>query len=572
MSDVHYRLYSFLIVSAFLIGFSVSAQARDASTAAAASLLSPPDDGGWSLEAMMAMKNHRSLPTDAGVTETPARTEKGAEVAVLRDQVRTLQLELTENRRHISVLRRAVEMKGKALTQSEQERERLNNASSNGNAIAEQHVGLSRDEDKKSAPGISRLISYLLHRTDERYLLKAQKDHKSGDHFRKYAVLADGNQEAVGQQNLLKSLQNEQLAKDRTIQELKASLSARSEELKQAVASLATLRDEQKQQAASAVDSFDQQRIQTINDLTLSLSQKTDAYTHLQTQTDHERDVLKAELSKKETALAALHLQADKDALAMKTLQDNMFKNNRLNQDLSTALSARSDELKKAAAALAELREKHKQDEQESAPATDAQRQGYMAGIMMAEGLNKRLEGWQQAGIDTDMVMFRTGLIDGLHKLVRLKPVIARKAQHAFVESIQAGAARKVAAAQKQLTDLAKGRKPLKSNEGISWFRVRKGKPVKPGQPVTLALTEKVEGGQVVSKVPPVTLRPDDDVPSIIRNGMYLPGEGGEVVAYGMARTIYGDLPLPAGVQPFTVMEYHLIGSVTEHTVQAHSQ
>lgn len=33
-----------------------------------------------------------------------------------------------------------------------------------------------------------------------------------------------------------------------------------------------------------------------------------------------------------------------------------------------------------------------------------------------------------------------------------------------------------------------------------------------------------------------------------------------KVMAYALAHDVYGELPLPAGVHPWTVMEYHLKG------------
>lgn len=253
----------------------------------------------------------------------------------------------------------------------------------------------------------------------------------------------------------------------------------------------------------------------------------------------------------------------DTSVLAKQTADLNALKNvlvqkDRAVQDLNATLAARGDELKAAATALADLRQK--QSAGSAAPANEAQRQAYMAGVMMAEGLTGRLEGWEQAGVAVNRDLFRAGLTDALADKVRLKPVEARKAQAAFVQAVQQGAAHRVAEAQKQLTALAKGRKPLKSVAGITWYRVHRGKPVTHGQPVRLAMTEQVAGGNVVSRVPPVLLRPGDDMPSVVKDGMYLPGEGGEVVAYGLARQVYGDLPLPQGVQPFTVMEYHLLG------------
>lgn len=250
--------------------------------------------------------------------------------------------------------------------------------------------------------------------------------------------------------------------------------------------------------------------------------------------------------------------EVEKQTADLNALKEMLVQKKQIIQDLNTALAGRSDELKAASTALADLRQK--QSVGTVAPADEAQRQAYMAGVMVAEKTASRLDGWQQAGVVVSRDLFCAGLSDALSGQIRLKPVVARKARAAFIRAVQQGAARRVAEAQEQLTRLAKGRKPLKSAEGITWYRVRRGKPVLQGQPVLLALTEQVAGGTVVNRVPPVLLRPGDDMPAVVKDGMYLPGEGGEVVAYGLARQVYGDLPLPPGVQPFTVMEYHLTG------------
>lgn len=274
---------------------------------------------------------------------------------------------------------------------------------------------------------------------------------------------------------------------------------------------------------------------------------------------------LKAKLAINSEALTTVKKQSGDNNVAVDTLQASLVAKEKAVSDLETALTARSDELKQAAAMLADLRSKQARGEDDLALTTDVQQQAYMAGIMMADGLDKRLDGWKQAGINTDMKMFRAGLTDGLQGRVRLKQGVARKAQAAFIEAVQNGALHKVTDAQKQLAVLAKGRKPLKSVAGISWYRIRKGRTIPHGSSVNLSMTEQVADGKIISRVPAMSIRPGDDVPSIVKDGMYLPGEGGEVVAYALARSVYGDLPLPEGVQPFTVMEYHLVGASGDH-------
>ncbi|ELY5941250.1 hypothetical protein SNN83_004412 [Cronobacter malonaticus] len=261
-------------------------------------------------------------------------------------------------------------------------------------------------------------------------------------------------------------------------------------------------------------------------------------------------------LEDRDKALASALSQADESRAALDRLKSEIQKKEKVTKDLTAALDVRSQELKEAATSLADLRAKRAP----TIPATPQQKQAYVAGLMMADGLNRRLESWAQAGVKTDMGLFRSGLEDGLAHTLRLKAPEASRVQAAFMKAVQNGVARQVTDAQKRLDDLAKGRDALKSENGITWYRERAGKTVTPGHAVKLSMTERVVGGREVSRVPALTLRPGDNVPAVVRDGMYLPGVGGEVVAYALARDVYGELPLPAGVQPWTVMEYHLKG------------
>lgn len=448
------------------------------STAAAESLLSAPDDAGWSLEAMMAARAKAEPAPEQAAAASPA-TDRPAEhaerperdaVATLRRRVRTLLAQVAKVKAEEAALR---------------------------DSLAQAQAGLAA----KPAPVTPAAAP-------DTGALKA--------------AVAD------------RERQNDVLTNQ--VSTLKAALAVRERRLRDLLAPQDALRRTlaQKESDLTALQ-------QELAGLRGSLAQKT-----------ADLAVLTARLKAAPAATPDAGLQA-----ALKKAQ---AAKDRTVSDLNAALAARGDELKQAAAALADLREQQKARDASAAPATAAQRRAYMAGVTMAEGLGSRLEGWKQAGVETDMAMFRAGLADGLQGQVRLKPDAARRAQADFMQAVQAGAARKVADAQKQLAALAKGRRPLKSAGGISWYRVRRGKAVTPGAPVSLSMTEQVAGGAVVSRVPALILRPGDDVPSIVKDGMYLPGEGGEVVAYGLARQVYGDLPLPAGVQPFTVMEYHLKG------------
>lgn len=488
------------------------------STAAAESLLSAPDDAGWSLEAMMAARTKAEpAPEQAAAAQTapasrgpdgPAEHAEHPErdaVATLRRRVRTLLAQVAKEKAEEAALR---------------------------DSLAQAQAGLAAKPapvTPAAAPDTGALKAAVADRERQNDVLTNQVSTLK-------AALAV-------RERRLRDLLAPQDALRRTLAQKESDLTALQQELAglrgslaQKTADLAVLTARLKAAPAATPDAGLQAALKKA-----------------QAEAAAAQDALAA----RNAAFASLQKQEAGQAAALKTLQATK---DRTVSDLNAALAARGDELKQAAAALADLREQQKARDASAAPATAAQRRAYMAGVTMAEGLGSRLEGWKQAGVETDMAMFRAGLADGLQGQVRLKPDAARRAQADFMQAVQAGAARKVADAQKQLAALAKGRRPLKSAGGVSWYRVRRGKAVTPGAPVSLSMTEQVAGGAVVSRVPALILRPGDDVPSIVKDGMYLPGEGGEVVAYGLARQVYGDLPLPAGVQPFTVMEYHLKG------------
>ncbi|MBF7997770.1 hypothetical protein [Rahnella laticis] len=229
---------------------------------------------------------------------------------------------------------------------------------------------------------------------------------------------------------------------------------------------------------------------------------------------------------------------------------------------LQNALKDRENALREASSGLADLREKMKQQDTLGLK-TAADRRAYMAGVVMSQGLTERLASWHDAGVTVDDRQFRAGLKDGILHTVRLTPKERLLAQESFSRAVQEAVTAKVASAQKKMEILAKGRTPLKTGHGVVWYRVLKGREIRAGQPVTLSMTEQIAGSRVIKRVPALTLRDDDDMPAIVQEGLRLPGDGGEVVAYALARAVYGNLPLPPGVQPWTVMEYHLHGVKT---------
>ena len=464
------------------------AMCTPAGAADAASLLAAPDDGDWSLEAMVAAGRANRVPegkaaelyaADANqvVKNDHSRHDtRDSELNALRRQIRSLKAGLADARRDL-------------------------NKSTRESALV-------------AAP-------------DADVLVKARADLKdSEERARALSMQVESLKAGLAERDdRLRALAGPQVILHRDLSQKTAALNDSRREL-------ASLRAEVAKQKAQ------------IAALTPPPGEKDRVEALTQAVADRNRAMGEA-LSRAERAEADL-----------KPLSAQLAKQTKDAANLRTALDARSRELKQAAASLADMREKLKP----LAPSTPVQQQAYMAGQMMAEGLNRRIEDWTAAGVGVDAVLFRSGLEDGLTHNLRLKTPEARRAQSTFVKAVQDGVARQVARAQKQLHHLAKGRPALKTQHGIIWYRVHGGRAVEEGRPVRLSMTERVVGGREVSRVPALTLRPGDNVPAVVRDGMYLPGVGGEVVAYALARDVYGELPLPAGVQPWTVMEYHLKG------------
>ncbi|MBK0469652.1 FKBP-type peptidyl-prolyl cis-trans isomerase N-terminal domain-containing protein [Klebsiella aerogenes] len=511
-----------LLVSTLLPGV---VQARSAGADAAESLLSQPTDSGWSLEAMMAARRDQGTSaTPAAALAQPRQASAATDgTAVLSRQDSALQAAVNEARKREKKLRDQLMKMQDALAAAQQ--------------VEEAPVAVPLQVPAELASLRETLAA-----------MAREKDVLTNQVSTLRAGLADRDAR-------LKTLSGPQDA-------IRHSLAKKEDDLARAGRELAIVRAELAKKTAALAERSNPAALQAaqreLKDLQSALAQKSAALDLLQTQVSQQQADRAAAIRDNDAALAALRRQAAEKDAALKSLQDGLAVKEKALADLNTALAARSDELKQAAASLAALRAK--QADKAVVLVSDVQRQSYMAGFMMAKGLSARLDGWQQAGVETEKALFRAGLADGLRGQVRLKPEVARRAQEAFMKAVRDGAARKVTQAQKQLVTLAAGRKPLKSAAGISWYRVHGGKPVAKGAPVTLSMTEQIAGGKIISRVPAMILQPDDDVPSIVKDGMYLPGEGGEVVAYALARSVYGELPLPTGVQPFTVMEYHLKG------------
>jgi len=192
-------------------------------------------------------------------------------------------------------------------------------------------------------------------------------------------------------------------------------------------------------------------------------------------------------------------------------------------------------------------------------PASEADQLAYVAGQSLASGVRRRLDDWASAGMTPGRDPLLAGLTDGLKGSMRLSRAQMDTVWQAFSAQLQQKVSDRVTEGEADIAKRLDGHPADRVAGGITWRVLKKGLArAEASGPVHLALQESVAGGRVVSDVPSLNLMPGDDMPAVVRGALPLLGVGGEVRAWGLAKTVYGALPLPAGVHPFTVLEYRI--------------
>lgn len=192
---------------------------------------------------------------------------------------------------------------------------------------------------------------------------------------------------------------------------------------------------------------------------------------------------------------------------------------------------------------------------------TPAAKQDYVVGQSIASSLRDRLQSYSAVGLTMNQEGVLAGIRDGLTGKMQLKKTEMDTAYRQFANTLQRQITQRMEEGKKQIAKKSQGRKPTKQVDGITYFVVKKGKPITdPDLPVMLSLTESIMDGRTVSNIPRLVLTATDEMPAVIREALPLLGEGSEVQAYALARSVYGERPLPQGVEAFTVLSYDLKG------------
>lgn len=224
---------------------------------------------------------------------------------------------------------------------------------------------------------------------------------------------------------------------------------------------------------------------------------------------------------------------------------------------METRLQQSSEALKKADETILKARQSHSPDLNDSKNFNS-----WIAGKILSESVKERLSSWKAVGIDISPDVLLTGLADGVRDLSRVDNAKMKNGLQEFSRFVEVGVQRQVELADQQHKKLAKGLKHLKDIAGISFYQIKEGSRVEPENNIyQLSMTESVAEGKIISKTPVISLNADDkNLPLIVREGASLVGKGGEIVAFAMAKVIYGTQPIPHGIHPFTLMEYHIKG------------
>lgn len=192
---------------------------------------------------------------------------------------------------------------------------------------------------------------------------------------------------------------------------------------------------------------------------------------------------------------------------------------------------------------------------------TSAGKQDYVVGQSIAANLRERLQSYTTAGLTLDQNGVLAGISDGLKGSMQMKKADMDATYLQFATRLQQQVSKQVSDGEALIAKKSQGRTPVKQIDGISYFVVKKGKEIAdPDAPVMLSLTETIADGRTVSQLPQLVLTVTDEMPAVVREALPLLGEGSEVQAYALAKSVYGSMPLPRGVEAFTVLVYDLKG------------
>lgn len=410
---------------------------------------------------------------------------------------------------------------------------------------------LAKDNSRDQQPSETSIPDNLLDNAESAYTLEAlvkaagkeatlAEPHSSEDRSVLQAIGRNGQQHASQE----KKLRSENRSLKKQLNDLQEQLANKQSQASAEEVSTLSASVKSAENKIKGLDIQLNKAMQQVTDTSAALRQQEQALADQKSQDE----VLK-------TQLVAAQRDLKERTGRFSALTENMTRTENEKTQLGVSLSDTQSQLKEAL-----MRAASAQKADDVKLETSEQQQAYVVGQAMAASLRDRLQRYTEAGINLEKKLITTGLTDGLHEHQRMSEKAMDVAWKAFSDTLQQQILTRVKQSEALIAKKNAGRKPTKIADGITFYTLKKGKSVDAQDaPHTLLMTEETAvEGRIISKVPQLTLNPDDDMPALVRDALPLMGPGAEVEAYALAKTIYGDKPLPDGIAPYTVLIYHL--------------
>ncbi|EGK9148809.1 hypothetical protein IOW38_004132 [Salmonella enterica] len=188
---------------------------------------------------------------------------------------------------------------------------------------------------------------------------------------------------------------------------------------------------------------------------------------------------------------------------------------------------------------------------------SEAQRQAYASGVMLAGTLKRTLALQKNLGVSAEPAALLAGVSDGVNGQVRQDDSTLNKSYQSLLTRLSSLEEGKYREGEKAIEKLTAGQKVLKRNRSVFFVQTRKGsQALKSGDTVTFDLTESVLNGRELRNNKGVRGTVGDGLPYLVREAMTFAGRGGEITVYCMASDVYPPEQIPEGLFGYTPLKF----------------
>ncbi|MBU9839249.1 hypothetical protein J1780_04680 [Rahnella aceris] len=188
---------------------------------------------------------------------------------------------------------------------------------------------------------------------------------------------------------------------------------------------------------------------------------------------------------------------------------------------------------------------------------TEAGKQTYASGVMLAGNLKRTLALQKDLGVETEPGLLLAGLADAVNGTVRLDERGVSEHYQALVKRLSDLEEGKYRDGEKQLEKLTAGGHLLKRNRTMFFLQGSKGAGVvRSGDKVRFDLTESVVKGKTLRNNKGVSATVNDQLPYVVSQALTLAGRGGNITVYSLASDVYPPEQIPEGLFAYSVLKY----------------